>query len=159
MRCTTSVEICVPVVFWKGDIKDYKKMVLDSSRTSDDERQVFVCYLRGRIQSQLSTYLDIEDLVLYKPPIGNGAYGTVYKGRYRGLDVACKVLKNQDLMTEEDLDLFKREVNMFETIRHPCIVNYVGAVFIPNSLALVTELCQYGSLTSAMEKYGTRKKV
>jgi len=156
MRCTTSVELCVPIVFWRGSLKNYEKLVIDGSSTSEEKNQVFVCYLRGKIQSQLSTRIDIEDLVLYNPPIGHGAYGTVYRGQYRALDIACKVLKDQDLMTEDDFESFSKEVNMFETLRHPCIVNYVGAVFIPGSLALVTELCQYGSLTSAMKEHGPK---
>jgi len=118
------------------------------------EKQVFLGYLRGKIQSQLSTRLDIEEVLLYKPAIGNGAYGTVYKGRYRGLDVACKLLKDQDNLTQDMFDDFRSEVNMFEIFRHPCIVNFIGAVFFPGSLALVTELCQYGALPSAMKKYG-----
>jgi len=152
MRCTTSVELNIPVVFWRGSMKDYDKMVVKGE--VEDISNVFVCYLNAKIQSQLSTRLDIEDLVLYKPAIGCGAFGTVYKGEYRGLDIACKVLKNQDCMTDEEYESFDREVNMFETLRHPCIVNFVGAVYIPGSLALVTELCKYGALPSAMEKYG-----
>jgi len=150
MACTTSVELQIPIIFWHGNLKDYDRMVGQATPT---DKQVFVGYLRGKMQSQLSTRLDIEEVLLYKPAIGNGAYGTVYKGRYRGLDVACKLLKDQDNLTQDMLEDFKSEVNMFEIFRHPCIVNFIGAVFFPGSLALVTELCQYGSLPSAMEKY------
>jgi len=151
MACTTSVELEIPILCWHGTLKDYEKVL---AQESPSEKEVFVCYLRGKIQSQLSTRLDIEEVQLYKPAIGNGSFGTVYKGRYRGLDVACKLLKDQDDLTQTMFDDFKSEVNMFETLRHPCIVNFVGAVFFPGSLALVTELCQYGALPSAMEKYG-----
>ena len=153
MLCTTSVELEIPIVFWQGTLKDFDKM-MGPERPPD--KQVFVSYFRGKIQSQLSTRLDIEEVLLYKPAIGNGAFGTVYKGRYRGLDVACKLLKDQDDLTQEMFDDFRSEVQMFETLRHPCIVNFVGAVFFPGSLALVTELCQYGSLPSAMKKYGPK---
>jgi len=153
MLCTTSVELEIPIVFWQGTLKDFDKM-MGPERPPD--KQVFVSYFRGKIQSQLSTRLDIEEVLLYKPAIGNGAFGTVYKGRYRGLDVACKLLKDQDDLTQEMFDDFRSEVQMFETLRHPCIVNFVGAVFFPGSLALVTELCQYGSLPSAMQKYGPK---
>jgi len=155
MGCTTSVELQIPVLFWHGTLKDYDR-VLAQSVTGGGEKQIFVGYLNGKMQSQLSTRLDIEEVLLYKPAIGNGAFGTVYKGRYRGLDVACKLLKDQDDLTQEMFDDFRGEVKMFETLRHPCIVNFVGAVFFPGSLALVTELCQYGSLPSAMKKYGPK---
>jgi len=150
MACTTSAELEIPILCWHGTLKDYERVLTEPS----GDKQVFVCYLRGKIQSQLSTRLDIEEVQLFKPAIGNGAFGTVYKGRYRGLDVACKLLKDQDDLTQAMFDDFKSEVNMFETLRHPCIVNFVGAVWFPGSLALVTELCQYGSLPSAMAKYG-----
>ena len=39
-------------------------------------------------------------------------------------------------------------------LRHECVVTFIGAVLIPRSLALVTEMCKYGSLESAMPKYG-----
>ena len=153
MTCTTSVELQVPVIFWHGGLKDFEKAVTGGKAAG---MTVFVCYLRGKIQSQLSTRLDIEEVMLYRPPIGSGAFGTVYRGRYRGLDVACKLMKDQDDLTQDMFDDFRGEVNMFETLRHPCIVNFVGAVFFPGSLALVTELCQYGSLPSAMKKYGPK---
>jgi len=150
MGCTTSVELQIPVLFWHGTLKDYDRVYSGGDKTA------FVGYLRGKIQGQLSTRLDIEEVLLFKPPIGSGAFGTVYKGRYRGLDVACKLLKDQDDLTQEMFDDFRGEVRMFETLRHPCIVNFVGAVFFPGSLALVTELCQYGSLPSAMKKHGPK---
>jgi len=151
MTCTTSVELQVPIIFWHGGLKDYEK-ALDPEKS--EGMSVHVCYFRGKIQSQLSTRLDIEEVQLYRPPIGSGAFGTVYRGRYRGLDIALKLMKDQEDLTQEMFDDFRREVNMFETLRHPCIVNFVGAVFFPLSLALVTELCKYGSLPSAMQKHG-----
>jgi len=154
MGCTTSVELQIPVLIWHGTLKDYDRLL--SQTVAGGEKQISVGYLNGKMQSQLSTRLDIEEVLLYKPAIGNGAFGTVYKGRYRGLDVACKLIKDQDDLTQEMFDDFRGEVRMFETLRHPCIVNFVGAVFFPGSLALVTELCQYGSLPSAMKKYGPK---
>jgi len=47
---------------------------------------------------------------------------------------------------------FKTEVDLFDQFRHPCIVTFIGAVWFPGSLAIVTELCKYGSLPSSMEK-------
>jgi len=153
MTCTTSVELQVPIIFWHGTLKDFEKI---TSGEKTEGLTVYTCYLQGKMQSQLSTRLDIEEVMLFRPAIGSGAFGTVYRGRYRGLDVACKLLKDQDDLTQEMYDDFRGEVNMFETLRHPCIVNFVGAVFFPGSLALVTELCQYGSLPSAMKKYGPK---
>jgi len=43
---------------------------------------------------------------------------------------------------------------MYEALRHPCIVTFVGAVFVPGALSLVTEFCRYKSLESALKNYG-----
>ena len=43
---------------------------------------------------------------------------------------------------------------MLYTLHHNCIVNTVGAVNIPGILCIVTEWCQYGSLRSALKKFG-----
>jgi len=147
IACTTTIDLHVPVIFWRGNMKDYDKAI------ESDGSNVFACYFCGKIQSRLSRRLDIEELLLYRPSIGSGAFGTVYRGTYRGQNIACKILKDQDDMTETMFNDFKTEVKMFDDFRHPCIVNFIGAVWFPGSLAMVTELCKYGSLPSAMKKY------
>ena len=151
MLCTTSVDLEIPVLFWRGGAKHFDKIIQSGHLSAD---KVFVCYLRSKVQSRLSTRLDVEDLLLFRPPIGKGSYGTVYRGKYRGLEVACKMLNNQTDLTDEERSGFDSEVVMFETLRHPCIVNFIGAITMPGSLGMVTELCRYGSLCSAMKKYG-----
>ena len=151
MRCTTSVDLEIPVIFWRGGAQQFDKIIQSGQLSAD---KVFVGYIRSKVQSRLSTRLDVEDLLLYRPSIGKGSYGTVYRGKYRGLEVACKMLNNQTDLTNEELDGFYSEVGMFETLRHPCIVNFIGAITMPGSLGMVTELCRYGSLCSAMKKYG-----
>ena len=151
MRCTTSVDLEIPVIFWRGSAKHFDKIIQSGQLSAD---KMFVCYIRSKVQSRLSTRLNVEDLQLYRPPIGKGSYGTVFRGKYRGLEVAFKMLNNQTDLTEEEREGFDSEVVMFETLRHPCIVNFIGAVTMPGSLGMVTELCKYGSLCSAMKKYG-----
>jgi len=150
MTCTTSVELQIPIIFWHGNKKDSEKIM---NPEKFKEMNVHVCYLHGMIQSRLSRRLDIEEVQLYRPSIGSGAFGVVYRGNYRGQEIACKLLKDQDNLTVDMFNDFKTEVKMFDDFRHPCIVNFVGAVWFPGSLALVTELCKYGSLPSAMKKH------
>jgi len=147
VTCTTSVKLEIPIVFWNGSLKDFENAI-----KSREKNGCNVCYFRGMIHSKLSRRLDIEELQLYRPPIGSGAFGTVYRGTYRGQEIACKLLKDQDNLTEDMFRDFKTEVNMFDEFCHPNIVSFIGAVWFPGSLALVTELCKYGSLPSSMEK-------
>ena len=133
--CTTKLEVEFGVRAWKDKAKRYKEARL--------------CFAT---ESQLTTRLDPEELKR-EDVIGDGAYGAVYSGTYRGMDVAIKVLKHQEYVTDEMKAEFASEVDMMEKLRHSAILNFVGAVHIPGQLAIVTELCPFGSLFSAMNKY------
>lgn len=147
--CTTQLRLELPFVCWKGS-------------KITDKTVKFMSHLTAEIESQLTTKLDIDELTLFTPPIGDGSFGTVYKGEYRGLEVAIKVLKAQGQITKQMMDDFDGEVGMMEKLRHPCIINFIGAVHTPGQLAMVTEFCPYGSLGSAITKekfsYGLKLK-
>lgn len=76
-----------------------------------------------------------------KDLVGEGAFGTVYKGTCRGISVAIKVPKKQDL-TEEELTQFREEVGIMRKISNPNVVLFLGACTDPNNLMIVTELMQ-----------------
>ena len=133
--CTTKLEVQFSLKTWKERARRYK-----------DARLLFAT------ESQLTTRLDPDELKRDEV-IGDGAYGVVYSGRYRGMDVAIKVLKYQEYVTDEMRAEFAAEVDMMEKLRHSAILNFVGAVHIPGQLQIVTELCPYGSFLSAMKKY------
>jgi serine/threonine protein kinase len=108
--------------------------------------------LRTQLESQLTTKLDKDELRREGDPIGDGAYGVVYRGEYRGLPVAIKLLKHQSDLTSEMLADFQSEISIMEKLRHPAILGFVGAVHVRGNLAIVTEWCPYGSLFSALQK-------
>ncbi|BFU25977.1 tyrosine kinase, putative [Entamoeba histolytica HM-1:IMSS-B] len=103
------------------------------------------------IESDLSTKLDHTELKLQMPAIGEGAFGMVFIGSYRGQKVAVKKMKARTL-TEEQEKEFKHEVNMLTQYRHPCIVNLVGAVYTEGEISIVTEFADYGSLSKLYKK-------
>lgn len=47
--------------------------------------------------------------------LGDGAYGTVYKGRCRSNEVAVKKLHTQNL-SQDELDNFRREVEILSYV-------------------------------------------
>ncbi|KAH3758266.1 LRR-GTPase of the ROCO family [Pelomyxa schiedti] len=120
--------------------------------TTDNDGETVHKFLCGHVDSKLSTRLDYDELEVKLPPIGDGGYGVVYKGTWRGTDVAVKVLKYQDL---DDVSLaeFKREIRMMEDIRSTYCINFLGAVVTPGKYCIVTEFCEYGSLASTLHKY------
>jgi len=135
MLCTTKLELQISVKMWKDGAKKAKEVRLSFAT-----------------ESQLTTKLD-PDEVKCEDTIGEGAYGIVYSGTYRGMDVAIKLLKHQEYITDEMKMEFTTEVAMMEKLRHNAILNFVGAVHVPGQLSIVTELCPYGSFLSAMQKY------
>jgi len=141
IHCTTNLRLSLPMVMWKGHLKDYETATTET------------IMLTAGVQSKLSTKLDSEEVELFRPPIGSGAFGTVYRGKYRGFEVAVKVLKDQVNPSPELMEAFECEVEMAEALRHTSIVNFVGAVHFKNQLAIVTEFCPFGDLNSALKKY------
>ncbi|CAJ1952066.1 unnamed protein product [Sphenostylis stenocarpa] len=77
--------------------------------------------------------------------IGLGSYGEVYRGEWRGTEVAVKRFLDQDI-SGESLDEFKTEVKIMKRLRHPNVVLFMGAVTRPPNLSIVTEFLPRGSL-------------
>jgi len=81
--------------------------------------------------------------------LGSGASGTVYKGLYKGAEIAVKVLKTEQ--SEKELLEFKKEFHIMSTIQSPYIVFFFGACLEPK-LCMVMELCSRGSLYHAIQE-------
>ncbi|XP_068503235.1 probable serine/threonine-protein kinase SIS8 isoform X2 [Phaseolus vulgaris] len=77
--------------------------------------------------------------------IGLGSYGEVYRGEWRGTEVAVKRFLDQDI-SGESLEEFKTEVKIMKRLRHPNVVLFMGAVTRPQNLSIVTEFLPRGSL-------------
>ncbi|KAH3760936.1 protein serine/threonine kinase [Pelomyxa schiedti] len=103
-----------------------------------------------KIESKLSTKLDPDEIVLHPPPIGEGSFGFVYRGEWRGQQVAVKILKNQELGSAQIYKDFLNEIKTMESFRCPQIVGFVGAVHIKRRLAILTEFMELGSLTTTI---------
>eukprot|EP00002_Diphylleia_rotans_P030967 TRINITY_DN640_c0_g1_i7.p1 TRINITY_DN640_c0_g1~~TRINITY_DN640_c0_g1_i7.p1 ORF type:complete len:2512 (+),score=542.25 TRINITY_DN640_c0_g1_i7:107-7642(+) len=81
----------------------------------------------------------------FGPLLGEGGFGQVYKGEWRGSDVAIKRLIEKDI-TAAALAAFKREIALIVELRHPNIVLYMGACLEKGFVCLVSELMEHGSL-------------
>ena len=79
--------------------------------------------------------------------ISSGQFGDVFKGRWRGSEVAIKCIKCGDHgETKRLIDDFTNEVELMATLRHPHICLFMAAVVKFPKLCIVTELCHRGSL-------------
>lgn len=81
--------------------------------------------------------------------IGGGAFGTVYLGKYRGTEVAVKLVDASSCG-----DSFAREACILSKLRHPNIVLYMGSCLDPRASqwAIVTEFVRRGSLWDVLRE-------
>ncbi|ELP93759.1 protein serine/threonine kinase, putative [Entamoeba invadens IP1] len=96
------------------------------------------------IFTEISTRLDPDELIVEKK-LGEGSFGVVYKGSFRGICVAIKKMKEFKDNTDETIE-FEKEISMLDKFRSDYIIHFYGAVFIPNKVCMVTEFAQFGSL-------------
>lgn len=76
--------------------------------------------------------------------IGGGSFGTVFKGEWRGTEIAIKVIKN-----EVDTDEFDIEMDIISRLHHPNILQFLGACTIVHPHMIVMEYMSNDTLESA----------
>jgi len=102
-------------------------------RRTTRQRRLFPMKLDGSLKTQIFLALKfdsklVEELdfaeIQFEEKIGEGSYGRVHKGKWRGLSVAIK-----GFHFKED---FEKERNIFNLLPpHPNIVSYIGCVSSP----------------------------
>jgi serine/threonine protein kinase len=89
--------------------------------------------------------------------IGEGSFGKVYRALLWGQEVAVKEMRlkgNPDAAIKE----FKKEVKIMRTLRHPNVVEFLGACVQSPNLCIVTEYMQKGSLEDLITKMEEKNK-
>lgn len=109
--------------------------------------------LREQLTSMAHVSLNGEWLlnakeVEFTEKLGAGASGKVFKGLFRQIEVAIKVLKNPE---DGDLKEFRKEVQIMAAVKTPHTVKFYGAVLEPK-ICLVMELCSRGSLFHVLNR-------
>ena len=79
-----------------------------------------------------------DEVTITQNTLGGGGWGEVKVGIFRGTKVAVKRLY-QEIQSEYNMDLFAREMNIASTIRHPNLLQFIGATR-EGDLLIVTEL-------------------
>ncbi|ELP89083.1 protein serine/threonine kinase, putative [Entamoeba invadens IP1] len=113
--------------------------------------KMYVDKMKMEVDTEQSTKLNYRELI-EESKLGEGSFGIVYRGKFRGHEVAIKKMKEMgDGDTGLMLDEFNNEVSMLNKFRSEYIVHFYGAVFIPSKICMVTEFAQYGSLQDLMK--------
>ena len=79
-----------------------------------------------------------DEVTLTKEELGRGSYAVVTVGIFRGLRVAVKSL-HTIIISNYNRALFSREMSIASRVRHPNLVQFIGATKVGNPLIL-TEL-------------------
>ncbi|XP_050255359.1 U-box domain-containing protein 32 isoform X9 [Quercus robur] len=96
------------------------------------------------VQIPTLSFMEINELTHDFDPsrkIGEGRYGTVYRGILRHMHVAIKMLPSYGSQSQLD---FQKEVEVLSRVRHPNLVTLIGTC--PESRSLVYEYLKNGSL-------------
>ncbi|XP_076956892.1 serine/threonine-protein kinase VIK-like [Bidens hawaiensis] len=86
--------------------------------------------------------------------IGEGAYGEVYKVKWRGTEVAAKTIRLSLASNEKVRQSFLKELTVWQKLRHPNIVQFLGVLDYPDRLIFLTEYLKNGSLHDILSKKG-----
>ena len=79
-----------------------------------------------------------NDITMTRRILGKGGWGEVRVACFHGLEVAAKVL-HETIISEYNLSLFSREMDIASKIRHPNLLQFIGATTEGNPIIL-TEL-------------------
>ncbi|RDX98674.1 putative serine/threonine-protein kinase SIS8, partial [Mucuna pruriens] len=130
--------------------KQQEGLQLPSSRESIGSHESSSSRGDNESNTVLECEIHWEDLQL-REEIGQGSYAVVYHGIWNASDVAVKVYFGNGY-TEKILQDYRKEIDIMKRLRHPNVLLFMGAVYSPERLAIVTELLPRGSLFKNLHK-------
>ncbi|XP_031114121.1 integrin-linked protein kinase 1-like isoform X1 [Ipomoea triloba] len=108
----------------------------------------------GETQSQCCEIDEEEVNMRDKILIGEGAYGEVFLVEWRGTKVAAKTIRPAIASNPMVKKNFLMELGLWQKLRHPNIVQFLGVLRDADQLVLLTEYLQNGSLYDLLRKKG-----
>ena len=90
-----------------------------------------------------------EEIDLTGPELGRGAWATVTVARFRGVQVAVKRILGS-IVSQHNIELFQREMSIAARLRHPNLVQFIGAT-VEGEMMILMELMTT-SLRNQLEK-------
>ena len=89
-----------------------------------------------RLQTQWA--VNRAEIQVTEEELGRGSWATVSVATFRGARVAAKVIHNQ-IVSQHNIRLFRRKMDMAARIRHPNFVQFIGAT-LEGQMVILTEL-------------------
>lgn len=106
-------------------------------------------HLHGRVMYSANMWQQLGQC------LGRGAFGSVYAALNwsTGETVAIKQVRLSD-MPKTELNVIMQEIDLLKNLHHPNIVKYHGFVKSTDSLYIILEYCEQGSLHSICKNFG-----
>ena len=121
----------------------------DNLKAKQDE----VSSLQGRITAiEQSWKVNYKEVTLNEQELGRGGWGVIWIGEFRGQKVAVKQMYKL-IASPDNIKLFECEMNTMAQLRHPNLLQFIGAVLDHPSgnPMIITEIMDI-SLRGAYEK-------
>lgn len=83
--------------------------------------------------------------------------GTFRSASWRGIQVAVKTLGEEVFTDEDKVKAFRDELALLQKIRHPNVVQFLGAVTQSSPMMIVTEYLPQGDLHAFLKRKGSLK--
>ena len=92
----------------------------------------------GEAEEEPQWVVERGEIQLTGPELGRGGWATVSVATFRGAQVAAKLIHDK-IVSPYNIRLFKREMNMASRIRHPNLLQFIGAT-LEGEMMILTEL-------------------
>ena len=104
-----------------------------------DETTLELRQFEDRFQAHSTHWvLKREEIELTGPQLGAGGWATVTVAKFRGIQVAVKRI-HDEIISHHSVQLFQREMNMAARLRHPNLIQFIGAT-MEEEMMIVMEL-------------------
>ena len=112
-------------------MQDAERRAEEAERRARDARQ-------GASEGEPSWVVQRDEINLTDTELGRGAWGAVRVAELRGVQFAAKCLHTL-IVSDYNLRMFIREINMAARVRHPNLLQFIGAT-LEGELIILTEL-------------------
>lgn len=102
--------------------------------------------------------VDPDHLLLSKK-VGQGAFGAIHKGTFRGEEVAIKYIKSDFNKEFEYIKEFAQEISIISELAHENIVKFIGACTKGERVCIIYEYMANGNLKDYLQKSGKGSKL